>query len=138
MANISSFIVDGVSYAYDTESKNPLSLGSIKKLFEAEESGQSEKIAFYHYYTNSGYNAGFEFYLSTNGDFARSSDVVEEDGKLIAYTVPMYDETNGLAGDLISGEIGDEAIEISYGGRRIGQLVLVETIYLDEIKVKEV
>lgn len=135
MANISSFIVDGVSYAYDTESKNPLSLGSIKKLFETE---QSEKIVFYHYYTNSGYNAGFEFYLSINGDFARIGDVVEEDGKLIAYTVPMYDGTNGLAGDLVSGEIGDEAIEISYGGRRIGQLALVETIYLDELKPKTV
>lgn len=34
MANISSFIVDGVSYAYDTESKNPLGIAAKKAAIE--------------------------------------------------------------------------------------------------------
>lgn len=34
MANISSFVVDGVSYAYDTESKNPLGIAAKKAAFE--------------------------------------------------------------------------------------------------------
>lgn len=34
MANISSFVVDGVSYAYDTESKNPLGIAAKKAAIE--------------------------------------------------------------------------------------------------------
>lgn len=36
MANIANFEIDGVSYSYDKESRNPLALKNIKKAIEGD------------------------------------------------------------------------------------------------------
>ena len=65
---------------------------------------------------------------------------VEEDGKLVAYTVWMNDGRNGLAAsfDNSDSKAGDEEIELYYGSGRIGYAELVETVYLDELRPKAV
>lgn len=50
MANIAEKMIDGVSYTYDTESKNPLALKNVKKmvdgtlLYTTDKSGVSAPV----------------------------------------------------------------------------------------------